>query len=78
MPQLNLNMTPRFEASLKRFMKLRGLRSKSEAIRLAVEESLERSLKSTPTTDFSTWLGIASGAGEDANPRFRTDDELWS
>lgn len=39
MPQINLHVSPEFEASLEALMRHRGLRSKSEAIRLAVQEA---------------------------------------
>lgn len=42
MGQININVTPAFEAALVRLMRLRGIRSKSEAIREAVAESAER------------------------------------
>ncbi len=41
MTQINLHVTPEFEADLARLMKDRGLRSKSEAIRLAVREAVQ-------------------------------------
>ena len=42
MAQINLNVTPEFEADLARLMKDRGLASKSAAIRLAVHEAAAR------------------------------------
>lgn len=39
MPQINLHVSAEFEASLETLMRHRGLRSKSEAIRLAVQEA---------------------------------------
>ncbi|HWS75743.1 MAG TPA: ribbon-helix-helix protein, CopG family [Quisquiliibacterium sp.] len=39
MAQINLHVTAEFEASLEALMRHRGLRSKSEAIRLAVQEA---------------------------------------
>ena len=39
MAQINLHVTPEFEADLAKLMKDRNLRSKSEAIRLAVHEA---------------------------------------
>ena len=39
MPQLNLNVTPEFERDLEALMKARGLKNKSDAIRLAVREA---------------------------------------
>lgn len=39
MTQINLHVTPKFEADLARLMKNRGIKNKSEAIRLAVREA---------------------------------------
>lgn len=39
MAQINLHVTPGFEADLAALMKGRGLKSKSEAIRIAVREA---------------------------------------
>jgi hypothetical protein len=76
--QLNLNMTPELEEALKRFMRLRGIRTKSEALRVAVREGVERSIGAAPRASFASWLGAAARAPENPNPRFATDDDLWS
>lgn len=39
MSQINLHTTPEFEADLAALMKARGIKSKSEAIRVAVREA---------------------------------------
>ncbi len=52
MPQLNINLTPSFEEKLERFMKIRGIPNKSDAVRIAVQEGLERSLAVQTTCDF--------------------------
>jgi len=69
MSQLNLNLTPEFEDKLRRFMRVRGLKTKSEALRVALEDSLARS-----TIEWSQLRG--SGLSE-CVPRFSNDDELW-
>ena len=76
MSQLNMHIKPDFERDLTRFMSLRGLRTKSEAIRLAVREGLERA-RSTPRKSFTRWAGAGLGAGTNPEPRFPTDDDLW-
>lgn len=76
MAQLNLHLTPEFERTLKRFMRLRGLRNKSEAIRTAVREAAERDRHAAPA-DFRAWLGAGRGAPLNPHPRFVTDDDLW-
>jgi hypothetical protein len=30
-----------------------------------------------PTTDFSSWLGLANKAPLNPTPRFKSDDDLW-
>ena len=42
MSQLNIHMTPTLEHDLRKFMKVRHLKSKAEAIRTAIKENLER------------------------------------
>ena len=79
MAKLTINLNPDFEDSLYRLMQRRGIRTKSEAVRVAVQEGLERSLEETPKTDFSSWIGLACGKGENPQPRFvnADDDALW-
>ena len=77
MTQLNINLTQDFETSLKRFMRLRGIRTKSEAIRLAVQEGVERSLERAGRTSFREWLGAAVQADVNPHPRFASHDDLW-
>jgi hypothetical protein len=78
MSQLNIQLTPDFERRLTRLMRVRGLKTKSEAVRVAVQETLERSLtEAKPRTDFRTWIGLGRRAPLNPNPRFRSDDDLW-
>jgi Arc/MetJ-type ribon-helix-helix transcriptional regulator len=77
MAQINLHVTREFEQALGRLVRLRGLRSKSEAIRSAVLEALERETERGGTTDFREWLGAARAAPLNPRPRFRSEDELW-
>ena len=75
MAQLNLNTTPSFERALARFMRVRGIRSKSEAIRVAVEESAAAVTRGT--ADFEAWLGLGTQAPLNPSPRFPTHADLW-
>jgi hypothetical protein len=75
--QLNINMTEELEVALGRFMRLRGVRTKSEAIRLAVQEGVERSLQGGKRRSFRPWLGAATTAPLNTQPRFACDDDLW-
>lgn len=77
MSQLNIHITPAFERVLKRFMEIRKIRTKSEAIRLAVEESLEREVRNATSTDFTSWLGLGSEARENPSPRFPSHESMW-
>jgi Arc/MetJ-type ribon-helix-helix transcriptional regulator len=78
MPQLNLHLTPEFEEALAEYMRLRRIRTKSDAIRVALQEAVEREHRRKRSPDFSRWLGMGLRAPENSSPRFRSDDELWS
>ena len=79
MSQLNLHLKPDFERDLARFMKLRGLSTKSEAVRVAVREGLERALRAGGSaTDFRKLVGTGLRAAVNPQPRFESDDDLWS
>lgn len=77
MSQLNLHMTPSLENALGKFMRLRRIRTKSEAVRVALHEGLERALTQCPSADFRTWVGLAKQAPINTTPRFHDHDELW-
>jgi hypothetical protein len=77
MSQINLHVKPEFERDLARFMRLRGLRNKSEAIRLAVREGLERARAAPPRKSFERWAGAALSVTPNPSPRFGSDDDLW-
>ena len=76
MKQLNLNVTPEFERDLKLFMKRKGIRSKSDAIRSAIREAAART--AIAKTDFRSWIGIAAKDPPNPNQKFKTEDDLWS
>jgi Arc/MetJ-type ribon-helix-helix transcriptional regulator len=59
MAQINLHVSADFEASLEALMRGRGLRSKSEAIRLAVQEAAAR-YQAPPRRDFSQLQGLVA------------------
>ncbi len=77
MAQMNLNVTPEFERVLQRFMRLRKLTSKSEAVRLAVSEAVERENRGRAHAPFSSWLGAGNRAQPNPHPRFANEDDLW-
>lgn len=78
MPQLNVHLTPEFEEALAEYMRIRRVRTKSDAVRLAVREAVEREHRQRSAPDFSRWLGLARQAPENPTPRFQSDDDLWS
>ena len=76
MTQLNIHMTLSFERELAKFMKIRRLKTKAEAVRVAIREGLEHSVQAEPR-DFSTWIGLGKEIPNNKKPRFRSDDDLW-
>ena len=78
MSQLNLHTTPEFEDRLDRFRRLRKLPSKSEAVRVAVQEALEREENRRPAVDYKEWLGLGLAAPTNPTPRFANHHELWA
>jgi hypothetical protein len=77
MKQLNLNVTPELERDLRRFMKEKGITRKSDAIRQALHEAVARA-KLSGACDYRSWLGLGLKAPLNPNPRFRSEDDLWS
>jgi len=77
MSQLNIHMTPTFERDLLKFMKIRHLKNKSEAIRIAIKEGLEHSIYAAQPTDFSSWVGLAKQVPFNKKSKFKSDDDLW-
>jgi hypothetical protein len=75
MPQINLHVTDRFEKDLRRFMRARGIPTKSAAIRTAVHEGCERST-SRKDADFRAWVGLGN-RGPAKRRRFASHDDLW-
>lgn len=57
MAQINLHVTPEFEEALEALMRARRLRSKSEAIRHAVQEAAAP-YRTAPARDFSILQGL--------------------
>lgn len=77
MKQLNVNITPEFERDLRRVMKHARIKRKSDAVRQAIHEMAERQARAK-RTDFRSWIGLALGGKPNPNPRFKTEDDLWS
>ena len=77
MGQLNINMTQDFEKDLQQYMKAKGILQKSEAVRQALHEAMERQQAEAKKTDFRSWRGLALKVPPNAKPRFKNEDELW-
>jgi len=77
MSQLNLHITPAFEQELLKFMKIRHIPTKAEAIRVAIKEGLEHSIGHIKTSDFSDWVGLGNQAPTNKKIKFKSDDDLW-
>ncbi len=77
MPQLNIHLTPEMQDNLRDLMRLRRMATKSEAVRAAVREAVERERAACHSADFRSWLGLANQAPHNPDPRFSSDDDLW-
>ncbi|MEA2561081.1 MAG: hypothetical protein QOH06_2585 [Acidobacteriota bacterium] len=78
MPQLIIHLTPELEKALTDYMRLRRVKTKSDAVRLALLEAVDRERRGQPAPRFSQWLGLCRQAPESPNPRFHSDEDLWS
>lgn len=76
MAQININVTPQLKKDIEKYMKVRGVKTKSDAIRLALREVVEQ-LTSQKSTDFQSWLGAGLKAPTRPNAKFRSEDDLW-
>lgn len=77
MGQLNMHVTPEFDQALAELMRRRKLATKSEAIRLAVQEAVARLRGEQRRVDFREWIGAGLAVPPNPRPRFRSDDDLW-
>lgn len=77
MTQLNIHMTQVFEKELLKFMKLRHITTKTEAVKVAIREGLEHSIGHLKSTDFSQWVGLGNQAPIKKKVKFHSDDDLW-
>lgn len=77
MSQLNIHVTASFEKDLNKFMKLRHIQTKSEAIRLAIKEGIQHAAAHVAPGNFTDWLGLATQAPVNKKAKFSSDDDLW-
>jgi len=73
MSQLNIQMNPDFESNLRRYMASRGIKTKSEAVRRAIEEGLARS----PAPTAMNWSSLRGQGLGNSQPKFQSNDQLW-
>jgi Arc/MetJ-type ribon-helix-helix transcriptional regulator len=77
MAQLNINLTTEFQENLDKLIRLRGFTSKSEAVRIAVWEAVERETAQKTKVDWRTLLGWAKQFPENPQAKPIADDDLW-
>ena len=77
MSQLNIYASRDFLKDLKNYMKLTGVTVKSEALRRALREALNRLKASSKGKDYRSWLGLTLKANPARSPRFKSEDDLW-
>jgi hypothetical protein len=75
--QLNINMTPEFERALARLMRVRNIATKSEAVRIAVVEVLERARPRATAEGFRALMGAGLRAPVRKQRKFKSEDDLW-
>lgn len=78
MSQLNIHITASFEKDLNRFMRLKHINTKSEAIRVAIKEGIQHASKQVKTINFNDWLGLGNQVPTNKKVKFTSDDDLWS
>jgi hypothetical protein len=76
MSQLNIHMTEAFEKKLKRYMRVRGIKTKSDAVRTAVEESLRLAEKPRKFS-INDLYGLAKNLPKTPRSQWLTEDDLW-
>jgi Arc/MetJ-type ribon-helix-helix transcriptional regulator len=79
MKQLNIKLDSHLAKGLEILIKRRRLAGKTEAVRVAVREAVERLLNSERAKrTFRDSLGCAMSIGKlNPQPRFKTEDDLW-
>jgi len=77
MSQLNIHVTPGFEKDLSKYMKLKHIQTKSEAIRVAIKEGILHASAQTKPVDFSDWVGLGLKVPMNKKTKFSSDDDLW-
>jgi hypothetical protein len=76
MSQLNIHMSAAFEKKLKSYMRVRGIKTKSDAVRTAIDEALQLAQK-TPTVRLQDLYGAAKNLPQRPRRKWLTEDDLW-
>ena len=76
MGQLNINMSQEFEQKLKRYMQVRQIKTKSDAVRTAVDEALQLA-KRMPTVELRELFGAAKRLRQRPRRNWIKEDDLW-
>jgi hypothetical protein len=77
MSQLNIHVTTSFEKDLNKYMKLKHIETKSEAIRIAIKEGILHAAARIKPIDFSGWLGLGLQVPVNKKTKFSSDDDIW-
>ncbi len=77
MRQLNIDVTAEFEQDLRLYMRVTGVKRKSEAIRLALRKAVERE-SGAKKDEFREWLGLGLKAPLRKKRKFTSENDLWS
>lgn len=81
MSQLNIHVSASFEQKLKRYMRSRGIKKKSDAVQRALDEAMKLTTKKQDKkpakTSFQDLLGLANKYPQRPRREWLTDDDLW-
>jgi hypothetical protein len=77
MSQLNIQMSAAFEQKLKRYMRARGIKKKSDAMRQALDDAMKLPTKKPTKTSFRDLLGSANKFPQRPRREWLSEDDLW-
>ena len=77
MSQLNVNLDQATEENLRQLMRLRAIRTKSDAVRVALAEAVERATLGRTTVKYAEWLRLGTRVPLNPSARFAGHDDLW-
>jgi hypothetical protein len=77
MSQLNIHMTEAFEKKLKRYMRARGIKTKSDALQQALDDAIKLTTKKPSKDSFKDLLGSANKFPQRPRRDWLSEDDLW-